>query len=88
MAGGPPAWLNGSTRGGPGACSALEANRHAGVGRDEASWEMLSDPDGRARTDRLLKEAKAAVKEQLELHRPLVEWPIRARPGRFTPEVS
>jgi hypothetical protein len=35
--------------------------------------KVLSDPDGRARTDRLLKEAKAAVKEQLELHRPLVE---------------
>jgi len=99
---------------------------------------VLSDPDGRARTDRLLKEAKGAVKEQLELHRPLVEalrdallereeligaeilevlreaeaglagpvpargapacspagrrrrrkWPIRARPGRFTPEVN
>ena len=35
--------------------------------------KVLSDPDGRARTDRLLKKAKAAVKEQLELHRPLVE---------------
>jgi hypothetical protein len=35
--------------------------------------KVLSDPDGRARTDRLLKEAKAAVKEQLDLHRPLVE---------------
>jgi cell division protease FtsH len=35
--------------------------------------KVLSDPDGRARTDRLLKEAKEAVKEQLELHRPLVE---------------
>jgi cell division protease FtsH len=35
--------------------------------------KVLSDPDGRARTDRLLKEAKLAVKEQLELHRPLVE---------------
>jgi ATP-dependent Zn protease len=35
--------------------------------------EVLSDPDGRARTDRLLKEAKAAVKEQLGLHRHLVE---------------
>ena len=34
---------------------------------------MLSDPDGRARTDRPLKEAKAAVKEQLGLHRHLVE---------------
>ena len=35
--------------------------------------KVLSDPDGRARTDRLLKEAKHAVKEQLDLHRPLVE---------------
>jgi cell division protease FtsH len=35
--------------------------------------KVLSDPDGRARTDRLLKEAKLAVKEQLDLHRPLVE---------------
>jgi cell division protease FtsH len=35
--------------------------------------KVLSDPDGRARTDRLLKEAKQAVKEQLDLHRPLVE---------------
>src|ERR671912_188424 len=35
--------------------------------------KVLSDPDGRARTDRLLKEAKRAVKEQLDLHRPLVE---------------
>jgi len=35
--------------------------------------KVLSDPDGRARTDRLLKEAKTAVKEQLDLHRPLVE---------------
>jgi cell division protease FtsH len=35
--------------------------------------KVLSDPDGRARTDRLLKEAKLAVKEQLHLHRPLVE---------------
>ena len=35
--------------------------------------KVLSDPDGRARTDRLLKEAKAAVKEQLGLHRHLVE---------------
>ena len=99
--------------------------------------KVLSDPDGRARTDRLLKEAKQAVSEQLDLHRPLVEalrdallereeligeeilavlrraeaeasqrqplparsapasspaarprWPIRAGPGRFTPEVS
>jgi cell division protease FtsH len=32
-----------------------------------------ADADGRARTDRLLKEAKRAVKEQLDLHRPLVE---------------
>jgi ATP-dependent Zn protease len=35
--------------------------------------KVLSDPDGRVRTDRLLKEAKQAVKEQLDLHRPLVE---------------
>jgi cell division protease FtsH len=35
--------------------------------------KVLSDPDGRARTDRLLKEAKLVVKEQLDLHRPLVE---------------
>jgi ATP-dependent Zn protease len=35
--------------------------------------KVLSDPDGRARTDRLLKEARQAVKEQLDLHRPLVE---------------
>jgi hypothetical protein len=35
--------------------------------------KVLSDPDGRARTDRLLKEAKQAVREQLDLHRPLVE---------------
>jgi ATP-dependent Zn protease len=35
--------------------------------------KVLSDTDGRARTDRLLKEAKLAVKEQLDLHRPLVE---------------
>jgi cell division protease FtsH len=35
--------------------------------------KVLSEPEGRARTDRLLKEAKAAVKEQLDLHRPLVE---------------
>jgi cell division protease FtsH len=35
--------------------------------------KVLSDPDGRARTDRLLKEAKLAVREQLDLHRPLVE---------------
>jgi ATP-dependent Zn protease len=35
--------------------------------------KVLSDADGRARTDRLLKEAKLAVKEQLDLHRPLVE---------------
>jgi cell division protease FtsH len=35
--------------------------------------KVLSDPEGRARTDRLLKEAKAAVTEQLDLHRPLVE---------------
>ena len=35
--------------------------------------KVLSDPGGRARTDRLLKEAKQAVKEQLDLHRPLVE---------------
>jgi hypothetical protein len=35
--------------------------------------KVLSDPDGRARVDRLLKEAKQAVREQLELHRPLVE---------------
>jgi cell division protease FtsH len=35
--------------------------------------KVLSDPDGRGRTDRLLKEAKAAVKEQLGLHRHLVE---------------
>jgi ATP-dependent Zn protease len=35
--------------------------------------KVLSDPDGRARTDRLLKEAKLAVKEQLDVHRPLVE---------------
>jgi cell division protease FtsH len=35
--------------------------------------KVLSDLDGRARTDRLLKEAKLAVREQLDLHRPLVE---------------
>jgi cell division protease FtsH len=35
--------------------------------------KVLSDPDGRARTDRLLQDAKQAVKEQLDLHRPLVE---------------
>jgi cell division protease FtsH len=35
--------------------------------------KVLSDRDGRARTDRLLKEAKLVVKEQLDLHRPLVE---------------
>jgi ATP-dependent Zn protease len=35
--------------------------------------KVLSDTDGRARTDHLLKEAKMAVKEQLDLHRPLVE---------------
>jgi hypothetical protein len=35
--------------------------------------KVLSDPEGWARTDRLLKEAKAAVKEQLDLHLPLVE---------------
>jgi hypothetical protein len=29
--------------------------------------KVLSDPDGRTRTDRLLKEAKQAVKEQLDL---------------------
>jgi cell division protease FtsH len=35
--------------------------------------KVLSDPEGRARTDRLLEEAKAAAKEQPDLHRPLVE---------------
>jgi cell division protease FtsH len=35
--------------------------------------KVLSDPEGRERTDRLLKEAKVAVKEQLDLHRVLVE---------------
>jgi hypothetical protein len=50
--------------------------------------KVLSDPDGRARTDRLLKEAKQAVREQLDLHRPLVEalrgapQPARPPPGR------
>jgi cell division protease FtsH len=35
--------------------------------------KVLSDPEGRERTDRLLKEAKVAVKEQLDRHRFLVE---------------
>jgi cell division protease FtsH len=35
--------------------------------------KVLSDPEGRERTDRLLKEAKTAVKEQLDRHRFLVE---------------
>ena len=46
--------------------------------------KVLSDPDGRPRTDRLLKEAKLAVKEQLDLYRPLVEAGLTApcRPER------
>ena len=34
---------------------------------------VLSDPDGRERTERLLRDAKAAVKEQLDRNRVLVE---------------
>jgi DNA primase len=34
---------------------------------------VLSDPEGKDRTDQLLKQAKAAVKEQLDGHRFLVE---------------
>jgi cell division protease FtsH len=44
-----------------------------GLNQRNVVAKVLSDPDGRARTDRLLKEAKMAVKEQLDLHRPLVE---------------
>ena len=34
---------------------------------------VLSDPDGRERTERLLRDAKAAAKEQLDRNRVLVE---------------
>jgi ATP-dependent Zn protease len=35
--------------------------------------KMLSEPDGRERTERLLSDAKAVAKEQLDRNRPLVE---------------
>jgi hypothetical protein len=57
----------------------------AGLNERNVVAKVLSDPDGRPRTDRLLKEAKLAVKEQLDLFRPLVEAgltaPLPARGG-------
>ena len=63
--------------------------------------KVLSDPDGRPRTDRLLKVLRQAKAGLAVPSRPAagpacspagprrpVRWPIRARPGRFTPEVS